>query len=236
VAYETGGADYAEYVDISGSAGQGDIIALASAKGKKAISGERVIGVVSDTAGFVGNAKSEEPETDQAIVGFLGQISTKVTGSVQPGDLVAASSTPGVGTKATKRGPTVGIALQAHSGEAVSKIKVFVNPGWYDPETEITSEGIVEAVIPDQLHVLGVEAEEGVFEKITASVLGTFEKLVAKTAEIASAVFENLKVKFLTIGESAAPTGITIYDRANGEPYCVAVNEGTVVTTAGVCE
>jgi hypothetical protein len=236
VAYETGGADYAEYVDVSGSVEQGDIIALASSKGKKAVSGERTIGVVSGTAGFVGNAKSEAPGAGQAVVGFLGQILTKVSGEIEAGDLVAASDTPGVGVRAAEKGPIVGVAVEGHNGSGVSKIKVFVNPGWYDPETEITSEGIVEAVIPDQLHVLGVEAEEGVFEKITASVLGTFEKLVAKTAEIASAVFENLKVKFLTIGESAAPTGITIYDRATGEPYCVSVNEGAVVAAAGVCE
>ena len=98
-----------------------------------------------------------------------------------------------------------------------------------DSSGSLTSSG--EIVIPAKL-----ETEEGVFEKLVSTVLGTFEKLIAQTAEIASAVIENLKVKFLTVGESAAPTGITIYDRATGEPYCVAVNEGTVVTEAGICE
>ncbi len=81
-----------------------------------------------------------------------------------------------------------------------------------------------------------IEAKEGWFDKLTIAVEAIFEKLIAKTAEITSAVVENLKVRFLTIGESSAPTGITIYDRANGRPYCVTVNEGTVVTAAGICE
>jgi len=224
VAYETGGADYAEYVDVSSPVSQGDIISI-SGSGKKAVTGEHIIGVVSDTAGFVGNAKSEEPEADQAIVGFLGQILTKVTGNVQPGDLITASDIPGVGIEATEKGRIVGVALGSHSGDSVSKIRVFVNPGWWDPGTEITPEGTASVEIPDQLKLIGVEAEEG-----------WFEKLITKMAEIASAIVENLKVKFLTVGDSEVPTGITIYDRANGEPYCVAVNEGTVVTTAGVCE
>ena len=81
---------------------------------------------------------------------------------------------------------------------------------------------------------------DGSTTKIVAETVkageGIFESIIAKTVEIASAAVENLRVKFLTIGESSAPTGITIYDRANGEPYCVTVNEGTVVTTPGVCE
>ncbi|OGC64245.1 hypothetical protein A3J33_04065 [candidate division WWE3 bacterium RIFCSPLOWO2_02_FULL_53_10] len=79
-------------------------------------------------------------------------------------------------------------------------------------------------------------AKEGTFDRLISTVSAVFENLSAKVAEITSALVENLKVKFLTIGESSAPTGITIYDRANGEPYCVTVNEGTVVTAAGVCE
>jgi len=235
VAYETGGADYAEYVNVSSPVSQGDIIAL-SGSGKRAVDGEQVIGVVSETAGFVGNAQSEEPGANQAIVGFLGQILTKVTGSIQPGDLITASDIPGVGVKATGKGRMVGTALGSHAGSTVSKIMVFVNPGWWDPGTEINSGGTVNLEIPDQLSVSGVAAKEGTFDRLISTVSAVFENLSAKVAEITSALVENLKVKFLTIGESSAPTGITIYDRANGEPYCVTVNEGTVVTAAGVCE
>ena len=113
--------------------------------------------------------------------------------------------------------------------EAIKELSAKVSDLSVNESGDLTSSG--DLVIPAKL-----ETTEGVFEKLTATVLGTFESLIVKTAEIASAVVENLRVKFLTIGESSAPTGITIYDRANGEPYCVAVNEGTVVTAAGICE
>ena len=232
VVYDTGGADYAEHVAVSQSVSQGDLISLTSSLGKKASSGERVIGVVSDTAGFVGNSDYERADEGGAIVGFLGQIKTKVAGDIKPGDQIAASEIPGVGTKATEKGPIVGIALQSHSGSEVSKIKVFVNPGWWDPGTVIASGG----GIPGDLKVDSVEATKGVFDKLTSAVSAVIESLSVKVAEIASAVIENLKVKFLTIGESSTPTGITIYDRATGEPYCVSVVDGEVATEAGICE
>ncbi|GMR18896.1 MAG: hypothetical protein BMS9Abin34_018 [Patescibacteria group bacterium] len=238
VAYETGGADYAEYVTVSGSVSQGDIISIPSSAGKKALVGERVVGVVSDTAGFVGNAKSESPGPNQAIVGFIGQIRTKVTGNIKSGDLITASNIAGVGTKAEGRGSVVGIALESHSGAAVSKIKVFVNPGWWDPGTEIVSDGTAGADmnIPDQLKVLGVEAEVGIFQTLRVKVEAVFLTLRVKVAEIASAVVDTLKVGNLTIGEADAPAGITIYDRVTGEPYCVSISDGDWLKELGECE
>ncbi len=48
-----------------------------------------------------------------------------------------------------------------------------------------------------------VEAEEGIFKRLTATVLATFKKLVAETAEIASAVIKKLTVESLAVkGES----------------------------------
>jgi hypothetical protein len=113
--------------------------------------------------------------------------------------------------------------------EAIRELSAKVSSLSVDGSGSLTSSG--EIVIPAKL-----ETEEGVFEKLTASVLGTFEKIVAKAVEITTAAVDNLKVKFLTIGESSAPTGFTIYDRATGEPYCVSVFEGEVVTEAGICE
>ena len=57
-----------------------------------------------------------------------------------------------------------------------------------------------------------VEAGEGFFEKLTATILGTFEKLIAKTAEIVSAFVKDLTVDRLTVtdktsGQVAIPAG-----------------------------
>ena len=85
------------------------------------------------------------------------------------------------------------------------------------------------------------EEQDGIFEKITAIILGTFEKLIAKTAEITSAVIEKLSAKVaefgkLTVGGAEAPAGITIYDQVTGEPYCVLIAEGEWVKELGECD
>jgi hypothetical protein len=85
------------------------------------------------------------------------------------------------------------------------------------------------------------EEQDGIFERLVATVLGTFEKLIAKTAEITSAVVEKLSAKVaefgkLTVGGAEAPAGITIYDQVTGEPYCVLIAEGEWVKELGECD
>ena len=59
-----------------------------------------------------------------------------------------------------------------------------------------------------------IEAEEGWFDRLTIVVEATFEKLVAKTAEIASAIIKKLTVESLavegdSVGQVTIPTGET---------------------------
>jgi hypothetical protein len=140
VAYETGGADFAEYFDVAETVSTGDIVSMTSGGNKKSTSSDnKVLGVVSETAAFVGNAKTEEPAPNQAIIGVLGQISTKVSsenGDIQAGDFITVSSKPGVGMKSTTTGFVIGKALESYTNtdpNAVGTIKVFVSPMWYAP-------------------------------------------------------------------------------------------------------
>ncbi len=41
--------------------------------------------------------------------------------------------------------------------------------------------------------------------------------------------------KGLTVGRSAAPKGITLYDQASGNPACVTVKALALYVTAGAC-
>ncbi|MCB9803934.1 hypothetical protein H6763_03830, partial [Candidatus Nomurabacteria bacterium] len=136
VAYETGGADFAEYFRVTTPNQPGDIVAFTN---KTAVTGDSIVGVVSDTAGFVGNAKTEEPLPDQAIVGFIGQIFTRVStenGVIRKGDPITASSVPGVGMRSTQPGYIVGRALEDYleaDPTKVKRISVYVNPGYFNP-------------------------------------------------------------------------------------------------------
>ena len=68
-----------------------------------------------------------------AAVALAGRVPVKVDasfGSIVPGDSLTSSPVPGVAMKATRPGPVIGTALEAHSGGA-GVIEVFVHRGWY---------------------------------------------------------------------------------------------------------
>jgi hypothetical protein len=51
----------------------------------------------------------------------------------------------------------------------------------------------------------------------------------------AFAYIKNLAVGNLRVGTSDKPTGITLYDKATGNPYCLSITNGQSQTTAGEC-
>ena len=113
VAYESAGADFAEYFTVSDSADKGHIMSISNTGIHKSIKGETVIGVVTDSAGFVGNKKKAQGK--QALIGLLGQIEVFVVntnGDIKIGDAVGISSIPGYGEKSTSKENLVGFALE----------------------------------------------------------------------------------------------------------------------------
>lgn len=163
VAYETGGADFAEYFDVADQAEAGHIIAATERGNVKARENESVIGVVSDKAGFIGNAK--EDNGNKKIVGLVGQIETFVStinGDINVGTPVGLSSIPGYGARAIQSGQIVGKALQSlkiNSGTGsyvqcpvdmkdardpngnmvvCGKVTVIVQNGYYDSNINLT--------------------------------------------------------------------------------------------------
>jgi hypothetical protein len=140
----SGAADFAEYMQLSESAAVGDIVSLnSSGEYRKATAGESLIGVVSDNAAFVGNANLEG-ETNAYIVGFAGVIRTTVStanGTINAGDLIAASDVPGVGIKLSKSGYALGQALESYSGGGQGTIAVLVLPKFVDAAVALESYG-----------------------------------------------------------------------------------------------
>jgi hypothetical protein len=143
VQYQTGSADIAEYMTVPSTeaAVAGDIIAVTSTGNVKASSSSNVmIGVVSDTAGFVGNATSgADADANKQIVGIAGFVNTKVTGTIAVGDPITAGSTAGVGVKATSAGYIIGKAAATHAGATTDRILINILPGWYDPNVLATA-------------------------------------------------------------------------------------------------
>jgi hypothetical protein len=140
----SGAADFAEYMQLNSAAGVGDLVSLNSAgQYQKAVAGQSLIGVISDNPAFVGNANLEG-QTNAYIVGFAGVILTNVStdnGAINAGDLIAASSTAGVGVKLTTSGYALGQALESFSGPGSGQIKVLVMPKYVDASVALESYG-----------------------------------------------------------------------------------------------
>jgi hypothetical protein len=129
---ETVGNDVAEVFYTSDQLVPGDVVikdidGIGYIKSNKAYS-KLVIGVVSDTYGHkLGGANIAE--RNQAIVGLAGRVNVKVTGKVEPGDLLVSSHIPGVAMAARRRprmGTVIGKALESHEGVEVDRISMLI--------------------------------------------------------------------------------------------------------------
>ena len=67
------------------------------------------------------------------------------------------------------------------------------------------------------------------------SVLSHLESLGAKFVD-GIAYLKTVFVENLTIGSADKPTGMTLYDKATGEPYCLEIVNGAMVNTSGICD
>ena len=198
VAYETTGADYAEYFlseDFNSKPEPGDIVSLSQIKSKavaKAVSPSKAIGVISDSAGFIGNGPICEVddqdcdtnyEKTNVVVGITGQVNTKVStknGTINLGDPLTTSDIPGVAVKATKAGNIIGHAMESYSEsnpDTVKRIRVYLNSTWFDPDSllVISESGVLEGdLITSGSGVLTEETQNiGNYDLLTSSSIST---------------------------------------------------------------
>lgn len=135
--------DYAEYYEKGEPTEPGDIITLNIASEKeqyvKATEGDIVIGVHSDTYGYV--VGGDEPEDmNQDItkyneqnfipIGLKGRVYVKVIGDFHKGDMIVPSKIPGVGRKMNDTDSSlslVGIACEnLNTGNEIKRIRVHI--------------------------------------------------------------------------------------------------------------
>ncbi len=114
VVYETAGADIAEYFPVKEvrSFEPGLIMTLSSKGIRVGLKNEPVIGVVTDSAGYIGNVSDD---TNNVLIGLIGQIevfASDIHGAIQAGDRVGLSTIPGYGAKALSDPETVGYFLE----------------------------------------------------------------------------------------------------------------------------
>ncbi len=230
------GADLAEWYpteDLSIEAG--DVVAISGSKDdagvpkiKKTskISDQGAMGIISTKAGV----ELGVPREDRRLVGLSGRVPVKIapdSAPIQAGDLLTSSSTyPGMATKATQPGFIVGKALERwnpvvqSSDPPVVKIETFISISWADPKVLVDQEGDAARAIGDTIEqgtvkiIPKIEAQEAIFERLTVAFEAMFETITAKTAQIASAVIQTLRIERVevegpTLGSATLPANET---------------------------
>lgn len=225
----SGSADFAEWTEVvDDSVVAGEIISSKSGGNDRAVTGDLLLGVVSDSAIIIGNEQADN--SGKAIVGFLGRIATKVStenGNIAIGDPITASNTtPGVGMKQTKAGPTIGKALAAYSGGGDGKVTIQVVPGWYDPDVLLA------------FPAFSVDGSTDILDQQSDVVtrVGGFQGLMSRdatfsgTLKLRSDLFTDLTGDGLT--NSSGSLGINL--TSSGTTGSTASNSGLEVSGSGL--
>jgi hypothetical protein len=194
---------------------------------------------------------------------IMTKVSTE-NGPIAVGDRITSSSIPGVGMKATEEGPYVGVALRPFDGSTgtsttytyyneengvseirevnVDKILTFVQLGWNHLDTRLASASSTEPWVIDfetgrikaaySLDMGGKSIEN---IKAISSASGKWSIDEDGNMIVKSIDADDIKTKTLKVGESGGPSGVTLFDESNGQPYCIKVVNGSVTTIAGSC-
>lgn len=154
VAYESGGADFAEYFlaeEATESYPPGTVMVITDRGTVDTSNREQdinVLGVVSDTAAFVGNAKNDSPVSSQVLVGLIGQIRTKVTdlnGPIRAGDKLTVAPIAGYAMKATGSGAVLGTALESFDPASATTCSTRFNQTTAAQNPESTVAALLES-------------------------------------------------------------------------------------------
>ncbi len=201
---------------------QGDVVKLENqgAAIARARGDDVPVGVVSS---FVGG---------KARVEFSGRVPVKVSeenGQVHAGDRLTVSSlVPGYAAKLVQSGQSIGTALEDTNGgaEGLDLISAFVDIGYQHVEVAQSSSGQLLASASDHdlngFSLLNVKAITSISGKWSIDENGVF------TAE-------KIKTKVVETDQLEVHQGITIYDSATGEPYCMRITNGQTVSATGAC-
>jgi len=172
----TGGTDFAEVFDTEGKLTTGDVVEIVGGstisenRPKVGRSSEfyshKMLGVVTDRAGFVGGRKEGDGNLSGKIVGLIGRIPLKVSdmnGPIKLGDPLTSSTIPGVAVRANQAGSIIARALEDFDPDhnvgnkldcpndtiGLAKgdcgiILSFVQLSWYEPEVNLAVDGQLE--------------------------------------------------------------------------------------------
>ena len=221
----TAGGDLTEAypVDDPDTFAPGDVVSIDASGGAKARKSDKpydnnLLGVVSSSPNLTLGSAGEKTIN----VGVAGRVPVKVStenGPIAPGDLLTASSVPGVAMRATKPGATIGQALDGFSGAGEGKILVRLNVSGHKATVDASDlqAGPVDQATIGNLKVTGDMVVEGV---------ALFRGKVTVAADLA--VAGHISVGEDVAGSAVIPIGKNSVNVKFAKPYA----QVPVVTTS----
>lgn len=268
--YSTPGADLAEtYPTTDATLAPGEIVSFdvdndIHVKRAARTDTSPLAGVVSTQPGLVlglnpNNAAGSRP------IALSGRVPVRVNlsgGTIQIGDRIALSETPGIGRRATQFEMSVGIALEAYDGSDASQTTVMT---FLDLQAGVSINSIAQGLLGLDVgtSTMPVDFVGAMFSALSGRIASTTDAAASSTVAMASStaqfvdalfgafinklagfgvyitqeftLIKNLLASQFTVGSSEQPAGITLFDTQTGEPYCVQVKAGELVYLSGEC-
>ncbi len=156
----SGSYDFAEMFPAVESVSPGEVVVFANDEESVMRStgityDDTIAGIVSTQPGFLAGQNID----GHIPVALAGRVPTYVSaenGSIEIGDPLTTSSTPGYAMKAVEAGPIVGYAMESFSS-GTGSITVFVRPSYYDgQEPDISDNELTELIPSTSLDLSGV--------------------------------------------------------------------------------
>jgi hypothetical protein len=220
-------------------------VALENFDGSENFLSEEVVQVLKDNEPSQGTATSSVGQQENGC--YLG-------GGSEIGGKKCQSTPKPVTTKFPTTQPELQIPNSSAQSQTIAtttvkvgKILMLVNLGWYklDSGLALIASGLSDALMIDPLtgkiavdyndsinmkgnSILNIGSLSGMLNNWSLSPDGI---LVVQELRAQRGVFE----QSLEVGTQAKPTGITVYDTATGEPYCMQVTRGQTVSVPGKC-
>jgi hypothetical protein len=262
--YNSGGSDLAENYFATSGVEAGDLIELAGTSTfvQLATHAVRTIGIVSSAPGMTLGADLDESFTYRKVpVALSGRVPVKVNlenGPIHVGDRITLSSRAGVGARATATSSVfVAVAMEDWSGDQQNMdtmtsgvILGFVSTKYQDLSAHIVGSQIdLTSTSTGEIVPIFALASDNASVRYVADRpfdLGGAELMNVKSLISASGnwsldeqgklVVDTLEVKGNTkIGTDAAPSGVTLFDKVSGAPYCIQMIAGALSSVQGEC-
>jgi|GEM_PF-4383318 hypothetical protein len=210
----------------------------------KARTGQNPLGVVSTKPGVTLGLDNDLGSQGQVPVALSGRVPVKVNlegGNINAGDYIILSSVPGIGTKATTSGQTIGIALESFTdsstkdNEGIGEVLVFVNLNYARLDNQISLGDLNSDNFWQFDDITGQLKAFGTLD------LNNFDLTNVRSITSASGNWSigedgTLVVKNIRAENAIIENGVTVRDQGTGEYSCIYVENGQIKNKEGECQ